>query len=77
MPFSTPARSSCISRTPDKHPTTSPNYRTYAADLSVRSETEALIDTLKADHEQIDVLITTQDALRAPSVNYPMDDWID
>jgi NAD(P)-dependent dehydrogenase (short-subunit alcohol dehydrogenase family) len=46
-----------ISRTPDKHPTTSPNYRTYAADLSVRSETEALIDTLKADHERIDVLI--------------------
>ncbi|MBL6632601.1 MAG: SDR family NAD(P)-dependent oxidoreductase, partial [Candidatus Nanopelagicales bacterium] len=46
-----------ISRSPDKHPTTSPNYRTYAADLSVRSETEALIDTLKADHERIDVLI--------------------
>ncbi|MBL6631145.1 MAG: SDR family oxidoreductase, partial [Candidatus Nanopelagicales bacterium] len=61
---------------PDKHPTTSPNYRTYAADLSVRSETEALIDTLKADHERIDVLINNAGhALRAPSVDYPMDDW--
>ncbi|MEL0148613.1 MAG: SDR family oxidoreductase [Actinomycetota bacterium] len=65
-----------ISRSPDKHPTTSPNYRTYAADLSVRSETEALIDTLKADHERIDVLINNAGhALRAPSVDYPMDDW--
>ena len=65
-----------ISRSPDKHPTTSPNYRSYAADLSVRSETEALIDTLKVDHERIDVLINNAGhALRAPSVNYPMDDW--
>ena len=72
MPFSTPARSSWASaalRT--STPQQSPNYRTYAADLSVRSETEALIDTLKADHERIDVLINNAGhALRAPSVDY-------
>ena len=65
-----------ISRSPDKHSTTSPNYRTYAVDLSVRSETEALINAMKADHERIDVLINNAGhALRAPSVDYPMDDW--
>jgi len=35
-----------------------------------------LIDTLKVDHERIDVLINNAGhALRAPSVDYPMDDW--
>ena len=35
-----------------------------------------MIDTLKADHERIDVLINNAGhALRAPSVDYPMDDW--
>ncbi len=39
-------------------------------------ETEALIDTLKADHERIDVLINnTRTRVAAPSVDYPMDDW--
>lgn len=66
-----------ISRTPGDHAAQFPStYRAYAADLSIRSETESVLQVILAEAGHVDVLINNAgSATRGTATDYPIEDW--